>query len=72
VNLLNLGLSSKLATREILDLDSIKKTQFSTNSMLKYEIKKNINFKKLAKVKKKKRKKLEDKIVRRKKIKKLS
>jgi hypothetical protein len=40
--------------------------------MLKYEIKKNINFKKLAKVKKKKRKKLEDKIVRRKKIKKLS
>jgi hypothetical protein len=40
--------------------------------MLKYEIEKNINFKKLAKVKKKKRKKLEDKIVRRKKIKKLS
>jgi hypothetical protein len=39
--------------------------------MLKYEIEKNINFKKLAKVKKK-RKKLEDKIVRRKKIKKLS
>jgi hypothetical protein len=56
VNLLNLGLSSKLATREILDLDSIKKTQFSTNSMLKYEIEKNINFKKLAKVKKNKEK----------------
>jgi hypothetical protein len=37
-------------------MDSIKKTQFLTNSMFKDEIEKNINFKKIAKVKKNKKK----------------